>query len=454
MFFLDRTEYVYDRPGTRGMFNDWLSTAWRWGFVTYCVAAFKCGFIDHVCYLVDKHISSTGPTIIKAAQLLAQRADVIPRRLQKTLEKVYDDVDPDESMTDRVRAFIAEKFGGDDKDEDDGSSNSLRLIGSGSLSQVYAYKDTYAIKCLRTNIREIVARDFQIIRTFVGLYFKFSFHYNDVMKIVEYLEETINQQCDFSLEVEGTNIFGKKGTRYVRVPKVYPELCTADMIVMEYCGGGTALHLCTEEQLALMVEKHPQLCLDLCDFVIRPLVENRVYNGDLHPGNILVFDDHLTIIDYGWVSRIPDDVFDVLLQIVPLHKEKQYRDAIAIASKYAFESTLRPTEKQQEEIARIVQETDNDVTLVKMTEALTQYCVENRLQIKSTYLQILIARLNGFLLFKYLRQDFSLIMNKFDEVIKEMQERAVQKLIADAFSLIMDLSQVSQQEEEEVKEEA
>lgn len=418
------------------MIDEWLNTAWRWGFVGYCFVAFKCGFIDHVCSVVDKHISSMGPTIIKAAQLLAQRPDVIPHKLQKTLEKVYDNVDPDESIEERVRQFVAEKGLGED--------GSLRLIGSGSLSQVYAYQDTYAIKCLRMNIIENVMRDFQLIRAFVNTYFKFSFYHSDIMCIVKYLEDTIYKQCNFGREVGSMDLFSPYTTSYVRAPKVYHELSTQDMIVMEYCGGGTPLHMCTEEQLAAMVKKHPQLCLDLCDFVIRPLVEKHVYNGDLHPGNILVFDDHLTIIDYGWVSEIPMDVFNVLLEIVPLHKNKQYREAIAVASQYAFESTLKPTEKQQEEIAAIVEATDDDVTLVKMTEALTQYCVENRLQIKSSYLQILIARLNGFLLFKYLQQDFSLVMDKFDEVLNEMKGKSV-KIVEDAvvgaLEFLMQLSQ-------------
>lgn len=427
--------------GRRQMFSEWKTTIWRWGFVAYCFAAFKWGFIDHVCRLVDEYISSTGPTIIKAAQLLAQRSDAIPRQLQRTLEKVYDNVDPDHELTERVRQFVKEQFG-DDSDSDS-DSDSLRMIGSGSLSQVYVYKDKYAIKCRRANIVENVARDFQIIRSFVNMYYKFSFFHDDILRIVRYLEETIYYQCDFAKEVQSMDTFAKYATPYVRVPEVYHKYCTDEMIVMEYCGGGTALHLCTEEQLSEIVDKHPQLCLDLCDFVIRPLVEDHVYNGDLHPGNILVFDDHLTIIDYGWVSGIPDDVFDVLIRIVPLHKNKQYHDAIAIASEYAFDSTLRPTEAQQEDIVRIVEETDNDVTLVKMTERLTEYCVQHRLQIKSTYLQILIARLNGFLLFKYLRQDFSLIMNKFDEVITELKARAFSNLIANAFSAFRDLSQVS-----------
>lgn len=417
------------------MIGQWFTTVWRWGFVTYCFVAFKCGLVDHVCEVVDRHISSTGPTIIKAAQLLAQRADAIPRKLQQTLEKVYDNVDPDESMTERVRQFVKDKGLGDGDD-------SLRLIGSGSLSQVYAVQDKYAIKCRRTNIIDNVARDFQVIRAFVRMYYRFSFHYNEIMNIVRYLEETIYLQCDFAKEIESMQIFEKYSTQYVRVPKVYTELCTDDdIIVMEYCGGGTALHLCPQERLTEMVQRHPQLCLDLCDFVIRPLVEQHVYNGDLHPGNILVFDDHLTIIDYGWVSRIALDVFTALLEIVPLHKNKQYREAIAVASRHAFEPDLQPTEEQQEEIAAIVQATDDDVTLVKMTEALTDYCVEHRLQIKSSYLQILIARMNGFLLFKYLQQDFSLVMDKFDQVLNETKARAMEVAIMGALNFIAEISQ-------------
>jgi ubiquinone biosynthesis protein len=107
-----------------------------------------------------------------------------------------------------------------------------------------------------------------------------------------------------------------EGRPAVKIPRVIPELCTAEVLVMELVHGRKI----TEAAADLPPERRDDLVRVCFDILFTMVLEERVFHGDLHPGNVFLAEDGaVALLDMGLVGRLSptmrDQVVDVLVAL-------------------------------------------------------------------------------------------------------------------------------------------
>jgi predicted unusual protein kinase regulating ubiquinone biosynthesis (AarF/ABC1/UbiB family) len=162
------------------------------------------------------------------------------------------------------------------------------------------------IKVLRKNIRarmEVALEKIDFLGKLIG-----RIPYIKALNLGDLIEENkliMLSQTSLSTEVENIQIMFKncQYTDYVIIPRVYPEYTNDDnsLIVMDYIDGRKLDEITCEDK--------ETYCIQLAQFGIKCILYNRVYHGDLHPGNILFIKDELGnqrlgIIDFGIMGEL------------------------------------------------------------------------------------------------------------------------------------------------------
>jgi ubiquinone biosynthesis protein len=107
-----------------------------------------------------------------------------------------------------------------------------------------------------------------------------------------------------------------EGRPEVRIPAVIQELSTSEVLVMEFIDGGKI----TDEAGDLSPERRDELVRVCFDILFTMVLGERVFHGDLHPGNVLLTrDGSVALLDLGLVGTLTptmrDQVVDVLVAL-------------------------------------------------------------------------------------------------------------------------------------------
>jgi hypothetical protein len=191
-------------------------------------------------------ISNLGPAIIKAGQALASRPDLLPSEYLVELQKLQDDVP---RFSNKLAFKTVEEELGVEKFSDvfDLEGND-EPIAAASIGQVYkarlrANGDLVAIKIQRPNCEEIIALDLYVLRWWSGIYNKIFQLLNrdiNVQSIIDDFGELIYREIDYIAEAANAQRFNElyaSVAEQVFVPKVYSDLTTRKVLVMEWVDG-------------------------------------------------------------------------------------------------------------------------------------------------------------------------------------------------------------------------
>lgn len=182
-------------------------------------------------------------------------------------------------------------------------------LKSGMVSLVYTGTlngQRVAIKVLRKNIRQKLDDALNKVDFLMKIIGKWPYiRAFNVNELISENRTILIEQTDLSNEVKNINKIYKNclHTDYVIIPKVYEEYRAEDasFFVMDYLEGRKLNEISDEEKEVY--------CLQLAKFGIKCILYNRVYHGDLHPGNILFMKDEsgvlrLGIIDFGIIGEL------------------------------------------------------------------------------------------------------------------------------------------------------
>jgi len=182
-------------------------------------------------------------------------------------------------------------------------------LKSGMVSLVYTGTlngQRVAIKVLRKNIRQKLDDALNKVDFVMKIIGKWPYiRAFNVNELISENRTILIEQTDLSNEVKNINKIYKNclHTEYVIIPKVYEEYTAEDasFFVMDYLKGRKLNEISDEEKEVY--------CLQLAKFGMKCILYNRVYHGDLHPGNILFMKDEsgvlrLGIIDFGIIGEL------------------------------------------------------------------------------------------------------------------------------------------------------
>jgi ubiquinone biosynthesis protein len=179
-----------------------------------------------------------------------------------------------------------------------------------------------AVKVQRPYIAETVAHELGLIRRIIQLLQKFStWSYMRWDDMYWELRHILEEEIDYRFEASNLKRMRKSLRRHnIYVPKVFSRYSSRRVLAMEFVGGALmADYIQVSEsdprKLRSWLTQNnidPQLMARrLCFSLLRQVLEDNLYHGDLHPGNIILLrDSRVALIDFGTISFLEREYLD------------------------------------------------------------------------------------------------------------------------------------------------
>ena len=226
-----------------------------------------------------------GPLAIKLIQFLCMNNVIKSKSLESLME------DCEIHSFEETEKLYFQDFGNDISE--DYIIDSPRLVGSGSIGQVYCLfnfkmNDWVAVKVKHPGINQKVEK-FNLIKLLIKLFNRF-ISFGDI--ILQFIDN-INTQLDYNLEVKNTKLLKHKfkNESSVIIPEIYKS--TDNFIIMSY-HDGVSFNQITDTVLKIKISLYINF------IILSSLLVYDILHGDLHYGNwkINVFGSDIKIILY------------------------------------------------------------------------------------------------------------------------------------------------------------
>ena len=263
-------------------------------------------------------LESLGPTFVKLGQLLATRSDLLPAAQIESLSRLQDDVSP--VPFDEIRDIVESDLGG--RIGTIFGSFEEAPLASASLGQVHraTLRDgrRVAVKVQRPGIREVVARDVEVLEGFATMLDNHTeagerYRFADV---VGQFERSLLRELDYRREAVSLDELRSNLSSFslLTVPATIPDLVTERVLTMEHIDGTKVTQLSGIRRLEVDGEA---LVDQLFQAYLQQMFTDGFVHADPHPGNVLLTTDgRLALIDVGMVIRIEARTRERLLRMV------------------------------------------------------------------------------------------------------------------------------------------
>ncbi len=245
-----------------------------------------------------------GGLYVKLCQVAGARADVFPPVFVRELGRFHDRVTPRPfaalapTLGRELGRPVAEVF----------AHVEPAALAAASLAQVHraTLRDgsDVALKIQYPEAARVFAIDLANVRRGAAVASRL-FPSFQVRPVVEEVAGNIARELDFARELASLERTREDfaGDPDVRIPRPYPELCTAHLLVLEYLDG-TPIHdlarLCADGV------DLPALADRIARLYARMIFEKGFFHGDPHPGNLLVLPSgQIGLLDFGLAKELP-----------------------------------------------------------------------------------------------------------------------------------------------------
>lgn len=241
--------------------------------------------------------------VLKLGQFVSSRVDLLPQPYIDRLSRLQDRVPPVPSRD--IRARVATELGR--PIDDVFQSFDDQPIAAASLAQVHGARlldgTEVAVKVQVPGIEEVLDIDLAACRV-LARWLDDSMPGMNLPIVAAELERSVRVELDFRMEAANARGFAARFAdwAHVHVPRVYHELSTGRMLVMERIDGVRIVDY--------LDQCHPgqrdALFATLLRAFAAQIVDHGVFHCDPHPGNFLVRGDgELVILDFGSVVEMP-----------------------------------------------------------------------------------------------------------------------------------------------------
>ena len=251
-------------------------------------------------------IEELGPTFIKLAQALSNRADLLPQPLIDEFEKLQSNVPPFDVQ---LAKSIIEREMGQPLEEVFSEFDDVPL-GSASIGQVHRARlltgEEVVVKVQRPGVAEKVRSDLALLNELVRLTAGFlrKQGLSNPQDVVDAFERSMTKELDYTSEARSMEQFRTLYENYETfyIPKPYRELSTARILVIEFVSGCKITDKPQLLEWGLSPEKVAETGMDI---YLTQIFEFGIFHADPHPGNVLVRPDGtLVLIDFGMVGKL------------------------------------------------------------------------------------------------------------------------------------------------------
>jgi ubiquinone biosynthesis protein len=250
-----------------------------------------------------------GPSFIKLGQLMATREDILDPALIRELKLLQDQVKgiPFEV----AKKVIEENLG--KKIEDVFKHIDSNPIGTASIGVVYKAElptgQKVVVKVRRPRIAKLIATDFEILYFIVKKLEGVSteIRFLGMSKMISDFFKSTQNELNFMIEAQNCERLKKNLTLidkdgFLVVPKVYKELSTQEVLVLEFLDGTPFNQYKSIQDMGLdMVDKLEKSI----ELFTHTLLADGFFHADLHGGNFFILKDRrIGIIDFGLMGTL------------------------------------------------------------------------------------------------------------------------------------------------------
>lgn len=247
---------------------------------------------------------SLGATFVKIGQVASSRPDLFPGAITNPLKRLQDQVAP--FNTARIPAIVEGSFGR--RMDEVFASFEMKPVSAASVAHVHraVLKDgrTVAVKVRRPGLLRRVKYDLLVLKFFTKILNAVvpDMHLVSLPEMVDEFGQNIYRQLDFKLEAENNRTFRKNfaGQEHIKFPDLVDELCTDEILVMEFIEGLERL-----DELDLTKEERQIAARAALKALYQMIFADAFIHGDMHPGNIFFRKNgDFVLLDLGLVARL------------------------------------------------------------------------------------------------------------------------------------------------------
>lgn len=300
----------------------------------------QASWAESLGYRLRKAFEELGPSFIKIGQLLATREDIFPEGFILEMRKLQDQVPgiPFSKAKEVIESSLKKNI------DDVFSEIQEDPIGTASIGIVYQGKlkngEQVVIKVRRPNIVKNLETDFSILHFIISQIEKVSqeVKYLSISKILHDFASYLTTELNFRIEALNCERLAENISRLdeeniFHLPKVYKDLSTEEILIMEHIQG-------IPFSQTKKINEHKESIQKKLEHGIQIFVHNMLVDGffhaDLHGGNFFLMPNgKIAIIDFGLVGRLSQknktSLVAILYAMVNFNFEKLVYEFLEVA---------------------------------------------------------------------------------------------------------------------------
>ncbi|KAL5192452.1 Protein ACTIVITY OF BC1 COMPLEX KINASE 8, chloroplastic [Glycine soja] len=280
---------------------------------------------------LKENILRLGPTFIKIGQQFSTRVDILPQEYVDQLSELQDQVPPFPSET--SVAIVEEELGAPLGtkikcsmilhiifDEKTGIVNSSILTNVGQVHRATLKGQEVVVKVQRPGLKDLFDIDLKNLRVIAEYLQKIDPKSDgakrDWVAIYDECASVLYQEIDYTKEAANAELFASnfKNMDYVKVPTIYWDYTTPQILTMEYVPGIKINKIQALDQLGVDRKRLGRYAVES---YLEQILSHGFFHADPHPGNIAVDDvngGRLIFYDFGMMGSISPNIREGLLE--------------------------------------------------------------------------------------------------------------------------------------------